>query len=216
MKRIQIAIAALLISTSFAMAQPEMYKQGKRQGFENRGMAMDKLNLTSDQKVKLKAINDDFKKQMQSLNANDNQTVKQQKDARAALMQAHKTQVENILTPEQKVQLAGIQKDGRSQHGGMTGKNIDRIKQELNLTDQQVSQLQSSQQATKAKMDAINSNTSLDATAKKQQLHTLREEMKNNMEQVLTPEQKEKWQGMMKDKKHGPHTKRGDYKAPTS
>ena len=216
MKRIQIALATLLLSASFAIAQPETGKQGKHPHFENRELSMNKLNLTDDQKAKMKAANDDFRKQMQALKSNGNQTVQQQKDAREALMKSHKVQVENILTTDQKNQLAQMKKEGKSQQGEMNGKHLEKMKQELNLTDQQVSQLQSSQQATKAKMDAINSNSSLDATAKKKQLHTLREEMKNNLEQVLTPEQKEKWQGMKKDKSRSPHTKRGDYKAPTA
>lgn len=212
MKKIQIAFAALLLSTSIAVAQPSV-KQNKHSHSPQKEVVFDKLNLSDDQKAKVKSVDDDFKKQMQALNSNDNQTVKQQRDAREALVKQHKAQMESILTTDQKAQLKQLKMDGKKDHGEMGAKHLDKMKQELNLTDQQVSQLKSKQEALKNKMEAIQSNNSLDQTAKMQQMKALRQEMKQSTEQVLTPEQKEKWQGIMKNRTHPPHTKRGDYKA---
>ena len=68
----------------------------------------------------------------------------------------------------------------------------------------------------KGKFDAIRNNSSLDRTAKMQQMHALREDMKNSFDKVLTPEQKEKWQGMRKQRMHDGKNKikthRGDFK----
>ncbi len=213
MKRIQIALVALLLSTSFAMAQPDLKKHDKTFHHQGREMAYTKLNLSDDQKAKMKTANEDFKKQMQALNSNENQSVKQQRDARVALMKDHKAKMENILTSDQKAQVAQMKVDAKKSHSEMAAKHLDKMKQELALTDQQVSQLKSNQEVMKSKLEAIKNNTSLDRTAKMQQLRAARESMKNSMEQVLTPEQKEKWQGMKKNRPH-PHFKRGDFKGP--
>ena len=206
MKKIQIALVALILSTGITIAQPDTKTHDKQFTHQRKEMAFDKLNLSDDQKGKMKAANDDFKKQMQALNSNENQTVKQQRDARTALMKEHKAKVESILTADQKAQM---KLDAKKRHSEMSAKHLDKMKQELALTDQQVSQLKSSQEAMKTKVGAIENNTSLDRTAKMQQLHAARESMKNSMEQILTPEQKEKWQGMKKNRPHS-HFKRGN------
>jgi hypothetical protein len=81
------------------------------------------------------------------------------------------------------------------------------MKQELNLSDEQVNQLKSNQAAIQNKMKAIHENTSLDRTAKMQQMKAIHEDQKNSLEKILTPEQKTKWQGMKKN-----HMRRGQHK----
>jgi Spy/CpxP family protein refolding chaperone len=65
--------------------------------------------------------------------------------------------------------------------------------QQLNLTDEQKTKLQKLHEEQRAKMDSIrNSNVSDDE--KTAQLKALRENQRKTMEEVLTPEQKTKWQ----------------------
>jgi periplasmic protein CpxP/Spy len=209
MKRIQMALAALIFTATVAVAQPAAKPDGKEHRFERREMPFSKLNLTEDQKAKMKTANDDFRKQMQALNSNENQTVKQQRDGKEALMKAHKAKLESILTSDQKAQLAKLKEEGKQRHEEMAAKHLNKMKQELSLTDQQVSELKKGQEDLKSKMEAVHNNTSLDRTAKMQQMKALREDMKANLDKVLTPEQKQKWQGMHKS---GMHHGKGKFK----
>lgn len=206
MKKIQISLAALLLTVSVAMAQPDVRKQPLRQHHQKE-MAFKDLNLSEDQKAKMKAINDDFRSKMQALKSNENQTVKQQRDGREALVKQHKAQVENILTTEQKTKLTSLKADAQKRHQEMASKHLDKMKAELNLSDDQVAKLKSTQQATHDKMKAIHDNASLDRTAKMQQMKAIRKDMKGNLDKILTPEQKAKWQGMKKD-----HMNRGGHR----
>ena len=200
MKKLKLAFAALVLASTVSIAQPAD-KQDRKHGKHEQWSKMEELNLTEDQKTQMKAANEDFKAQMKALQSDGNQTVTQQRDKRAALAQAHKTKLDNILTTEQKAKRATLQANGKKQYGEMNARHMESMQKELNLTSEQVNQLKNSDEAMKSKLENIKNNSNLDETAKRQQLTALREERKATMDKVLTAEQKEKWQGMHKDQK---------------
>ncbi|TKK68516.1 hypothetical protein FC093_10355 [Ilyomonas limi] len=65
--------------------------------------------------------------------------------------------------------------------------------QQLNLTDEQKAKMQQLHNEQKAKMDSIR-NGNLGNEEKMTQLKALRDSQRKAMEEVLTPEQKTKWQ----------------------
>src|SRR5882757_9205949 len=63
------------------------------------------LNLSEEQKTKLKSMNQDLRKQAEELRKNDNLTVKEAREKWQALHQEHLSQLQSILTPEQRTQM---------------------------------------------------------------------------------------------------------------
>ena len=93
---------------------------------------------------------------------------------------------------------------------GMETKRMDRMKSNLNLTDDQIAKLQNQQENFKAQAKAIKENTSLNEEQKKQNLMDLRKRSQEDEKTVLTAEQLQKKEEMknkrihqMKDKKTG-------------
>lgn len=80
----------------------------------------------------------------------------------------------------------------RGPHAGKRG--VDRMAQQLNLTDQQKTQMQSLFQAQRQQAQSIRQDTSLTAQQKQDKLKQLRESTHQQMQGVLTPEQQQKFQ----------------------
>lgn len=77
--------------------------QGKRHGHGMRGQMAEHLNLTDDQKAKLKAARNDLRAEMKFARANN--MAGDQKAAVQAAREKFRTAMEQILTPEQQEQM---------------------------------------------------------------------------------------------------------------
>ena len=88
--------------------------------------------------------------------------------------------IEKVLTAEQKNQLAQNKAERKAAHELAAAKRIDKMKSQLNLSDEQVTKIKASHEAAMAKATAIRENNQLSPEEKKQQLMSLREEQKNN------------------------------------
>ena len=73
-------------------------------------------------------------------------------------------------------------------------RGFDRMAQQLNLTDQQKSQIQSLMQSQRQQAQAVRNDSSLTAQQKQDKLKQLRESNHQQVMAVLTPEQQQKWQ----------------------
>jgi Spy/CpxP family protein refolding chaperone len=214
MKKMILGMAALvMVSASFAQPTPGDYGKGRQHEMRNhRGgdRMFEKLNLTDTQKAQVKSINEDFRKQMKDLDSKENITVKEQRDRKEALRKAHQEKIQGVLTAEQKSQLAEFKADGEKRRAEMAEKHLSMLKEKLSLTDAQVSAIKLKQATTKSRMDAIMKNEALQDSEKREQVTALRGEMRNNIESVLTPEQKTKMEELRKEnhdkmKSHGNH-----------
>ena len=203
MKKMIVGMAALIIAgASFAQPGRADYKNGRQHEMHQRGggKQLEKLNLSDAQKAQMKAVNEDFRKQMQDLDRKESITVKEQRDQKEAIRKAHKAKIESLLTPEQKTQLAQLKADAEKRRAEMAEKHLADMKEKLGLSDAQVATLKSKQQATTQKRHAILKNESLDGTQKREQLTAIRQEMRTNMESVLTPEQKQKMEELRRNR----------------
>ncbi len=205
MKKLIMGFAASFLITAISFAQPTpQHDGGPRQHFgqgPERHMPFEKLNLTDAQKQQMKQANADFRQQMQTLNKNEDITVREQRAQRQSITKTHRDAIMNILTPDQKTQLANMRKQDKQKRGEMEAKRLDKLKTTLGLSDDQVAKIKANQTATQAKMKAIMDNQTADQTAKREQFMALRKEMKDNIGSVLTPEQKAKMESMHKE--HG-------------
>jgi periplasmic protein CpxP/Spy len=132
MKKLQVIFAAMLLSLSvaaFAQSPDTQASQGEHQG-RGRGQGMNAdeqlqrmsrmLNLTDDQKAKIKPILEEQSNKMHELMQD---TSISQQDKRSKFQEIHQntmSQIKPILTPDQQQKLANMRERGgagRGQHG---------------------------------------------------------------------------------------------------
>jgi Spy/CpxP family protein refolding chaperone len=209
MKKILATVLAAALIGGVVNAQeipdrkPDGVHRMAGKGHRHQGFDMQKLNLTEDQKTKVKALNDDFKKQMQDLKKQDNITVKESRTRMESLRKEHRAKTENILTAEQKAQLKTMKTDRKAEVGERGKDRLEKMKAELSLTDQQVAKLKASHEAMGVKTKAIRENASLTDDAKKDQMKEVFKKQKEDMKSILTEEQLKKMEENRKNHHRG-------------
>lgn len=171
--------------------------------------AINHVNLTDAQKQQLQQLNDTYRQQMHELNKNENITVKELKERREALTQQHRTNVQNLLTPEQRNQLKEEKKaykhkgkgdknsdDDMDQKGGGRDENRGDHLRQLNLTDAQGAQIKAVNEEFRTKMQAIQKNTALTNDQKKAQKEIAQQQHTAAIKAILTQEQKDKLESL--------------------
>jgi Spy/CpxP family protein refolding chaperone len=161
------------------------------------------LDLSDEQKTKLKSINQDLRKQAEELRKQDNLTANELREKREALHKDHLAQLQSILTPDQKAQM---QKDKEARNAKMKGlgqKRQERMKKELKLTDEQSAKMTENRMATIEKIKAIRENGALKDEEKRDQVKEIMKQQKETTKSILTKEQLKKLKESRKhDKKH--------------
>jgi Spy/CpxP family protein refolding chaperone len=200
MKKILYSLIAVTIAfTSMAQAPKNAEKkEAKMHKKEHKAKAdvSKKLNLTADQRQQMKTINDEFREKMQTLNSNTNTADIKQK--REALIKDHQQRINNILTPAQRIQYDQLQKNrpsrgnGGFQRGGTARHDKDDKLEKLNLTPEQQSKAKVLNESFKNKRQEVEKNTALTEDQKKEQLKSLKQQHKEDIQSMLTAEQKEK------------------------
>lgn len=224
MKR--ILTTAFIIALSFGAAQAQkqegavkkehgQHKDGPGKGHEGRGL--EQLNLSADQKTRIKSINESYHKQMTDLKSQSNITVADAKARREALQKQHVADIQAVLTAEQRAKFESQKKDWdakgkkgdfkkgegfrndstgvgkRGEHQGMRDeKGFAKMQQELNLSTDQQAKMAQLREEFKTKSENIRSNSSLSQDQKKEQFKSLAQEQKQKMKSILTKEQIEK------------------------
>jgi periplasmic protein CpxP/Spy len=196
-----LAFSAITISAAAQEQQtqpvgPHQHTQCDRS--HEHGMGMQALNLTADQKAKLKAYDHSFRTQMDSLRKNEDITVRQSRDQEYALRQQRKANFESILTADQKAKLKQLKDDRMAQHDSTMSRHLDRMKTKLGLTDEQVAQIKAQHDAIREKIISIRENDSLTREQKEEQLSSIKNEGKDGFKKILTPDQLNKLEEMKK------------------
>ena len=190
---------ALLVLTVTTNAQDKMGKKGHHHKHQ-KGMMAKQLNFSEAQKNQAKSINEDSRKKMQELNKNENITVKEQRDRRATIQKERKTKMDGLLTAEQKAKQTQLRADHKAKKEAGYAKRLDKMKTNLNLSDEQVTKLKAQRAATHAKAEKIKNNESLSREQKKEQMMALKSEAKNQHKKIFTPEQFKKREEMKKNR----------------
>lgn len=205
MKKITAGLVLMMFLAFGASAQQK--QDGRNKAKHHREHLTKDLNLSEDQKQKLKAINENHRKQITELNKNDNITVKEMRERKANLSREHKASVEGILTAEQKTKLQAQKTKSIEQRQQMQAKRMEKMKKELSLTDEQSSKLKTMNDGYKSKFESLKNNESLDRTAKKEQFKALKQQQKDELKNVLTQDQMKKLDEMKKDKGERRHAR---------
>jgi protein CpxP len=197
MKKIVVSMIALCCFILSATAQD---KTDMHHDHHQKEMMIKQLNLTADQQKQLAADHKKIKAQMIALNKDESISVKDYRDKKFALQKERKADFMAILTPDQKAKLTQLKQERRAKMQTMADKRLDKMKLELNLSNEQVATIKANRQATMAKAAAVLQNDNLSRTDLKTQLAAIKDANKDNMKTVLTPDQYAKWQELRKEK----------------
>ena len=200
MKKIMLSVfvAAIVITTSQAQEIKDN-ESGKHQMMKkhHRGEEFKNLNLTEDQKAKLKSLQEENRKQMTELKKNDNITVKEWRSKMEAQRKEHRAKIQGLLTDEQKAQLEKSKQKRKnrfdeSSKEGHDKYRMEKMKTDLGLSDEQSAKLKSNRDAMVEKIKAIQEDKSLNDETKKEQVKELKKKQKEDMKSILTEEQLKK------------------------
>lgn len=209
MKKVLIPLIAILAFAVTANAQSKVDKKGHHRHHKHlshhrhhhhKKMMAKQLNFSEAQKSQAKTINADYRKKMQDLNKQDNITVKEMRSRKAAIAKDKKAKMNGLLTADQKSKMQQMKADGKAKREGQYAKHIDKMKTNLNLSDDQVAKLKEQRMANQAKVEKIKSNESLSREQKKEQMMALRTESKEQHNKIFTAEQLKKMQDMKKSR----------------
>src|SRR5687768_1861491 len=217
MKKIVLSLLILALAAG-VNAQEGVKKRDHEKSKRHHGMMTEKLNLSEDQKAKMKTLNVDFRNKMTELEKNENMSVKEWKSKKEALRNEHKAKIQGLLTADQKAQLDKMKSERKSMHKeGAKGKSerhmqkgdsqarMEKMKTELGLNDDQVAKLEQNRTDMAHKMKAIREDKSLDEAKKKEQMKELMKAQKESMKSILTKDQLNKLEE--RRKQHTPKEK---------
>lgn len=196
MKKILSTALAIILFVGASQAQSPGRGRDRQHG--NHEEMGKELNLSADQKEKLKTIHEAERNEIQELKA-DGKT-EADKTARKQIHEKYKMQLESVLTEEQK---AKFKNSGKESKGDEVNKNNRNGKgreaaQELNLTGDQKTKVAALNAEFKTKMEAVRNNSSLSKEEKRTQTKTIAEEHRTNLKAILTPEQAAKMASLRK------------------
>lgn len=158
--------------------------QGRRLG-RSRGFRRPNLNLTADQKAKLKAIHESTRQQIAALR-NDSTLSQTDKQAKfRAIHENSRQQLQALLTPEQQQSLHNVRRERSAfAHGRFLG--------ELGLTADQKSQMQTIQQSNRAQVTAVRNDSTLSQEQRQAKIKSILQSSHQQVLNVLTPDQQQK------------------------
>ncbi|MFY7898987.1 MAG: hypothetical protein ACOVNY_02310, partial [Chitinophagaceae bacterium] len=161
-----------------------------------------KLQLSEDQKKQVKAIQENYKKEMVTLKKTDQLTLGEFKKKTAQLSKERKTKMNSLLTNEQKQKIASHKQKMQENKQVHAAAKLERMRLQLNLDEKQVAALKANQDKGFESMNNIINNENLDKQSKKEALHELKNSQVANLKKVLTQEQLLKLESMKKQHHH--------------
>jgi Spy/CpxP family protein refolding chaperone len=204
MKKIIISMAVMIMAAVGVNAQQpddkmqqdhrHQFGHHHRQGGEM--MLAKKLNFSDQQKQQLKTINSDYHKKLMALKKNEDLTVRESKKQLNALRTDHKVQIQALLTPQQKDQVAKMKQERMQMAKVNANARAEKMKIKLGLNDSQASQLKIIRTDMMTKMKAVHTDNSLSQEQKHEQMKALVMEHKDQLKIILTPEQLQQLQQM--------------------
>ncbi len=127
MSRVKIVAVALFVAVAFTTVLAQNSSSSKQGATEERAGRHDRvqdrlewmskeLNLTDDQKAKLKPILQDEGKQMRAVHEDNSLTPEQKREKAKQIRENFRPQIQAVLTPEQKAKLKTLREEGRERH----------------------------------------------------------------------------------------------------
>jgi len=203
----QIITSALIILLTIGAAQAQTTSKDQHQGHrKEEKLVSNNLNLTAEQKVRVKALREDHKKQHEELKNNTSLSAEAKESKRKELRQQYANESKAILTPEQREQQAKMKEEFNSMHQGDKNKGAkdgkgkvsqhgarrNGLQQELALTADQQQKVTAIRSSYKTKQVALRNDTSLSIEQRKTKMSELMKQQQVELNAVLTAEQIQK------------------------
>lgn len=203
MKKTILSILSVAFIFTLALAQPPQHEKKGRKAAETQQGGKHKmqkhkppfgkeLNLSAEQKEKAKEIGKEFHDKVQKLKADDNITMGEYKKRLASLEKERKSKMDALLTSEQKTKLEEMKKKRAENMQVKAAAHLERMKIDLNLTEEQTNKVKKLQEDLNSKLKALHENNNAASTEKKDKIKAIMNEHKEAMKKILTKEQQEK------------------------
>jgi Spy/CpxP family protein refolding chaperone len=202
MKKYLIALSAftlMAINTNAQSDNSTPSRPDKQMRWHNHKHSMDRqhshytmmknLNLSDAQKQQVKALNEDYKSKLNNLQKNDNITLKDYRLQKASFDNERKAKFADMLTAEQKNKIAKAKIERQEKMKMISQKRIEKMKTDLNLTDDQVAKIQDQKSEMRSQAQSIRENNSLTHEQKKEQFMMLKKTHEENVNKILTADQ---------------------------
>jgi len=191
MKKIFSTLAVIaLVMTTVQAQNPSRRIHKMRQG--NHPDIQKQLNLTEDQKMKYKSLNEDFRKNMMDLRKKDDITVKEWRTRMSDLQKKHRMDMQSVLSPDQKNRIEKMKAD-RKQIAEIDARaRMEKMKIQLGLSNDQMDKLKNQRMEMMNNMKAMRENGSIDMMKKREEMKAMMEKRKAEMKSILTDEQRKK------------------------
>jgi Spy/CpxP family protein refolding chaperone len=173
----------------------------QERGPRRHGFDRPRLNLTDDQKVRLKSLHESVRQQAQALRNDTTLSAEEKRAKIRSLRESTRQQFQSVLTPEQQEQMKTARENHRGRHG--FGRGFGRHggpRMDLGLTADQRTQLQGIHKNTRDQVSAIRNDTTLTSEQKEAKLKSVFESAHQQTNNILTPEQQQK---MKEGHRHG-------------
>lgn len=215
MKRIITSALAIVLLAGAAQAQTTApAAKGDRK--EHR-QEMAQLNLSADQKAKMKTIRESEKKELDAIRSNQSLTEEQRRTQGRQVHEKYRGQMNAVLTPDQQQKMAQFRQEWKDERGGPggdrdtvrghkgpgkgeRGDRMAKMQQELNLTADQQQRMKSIRDQYRPQLEAIRNDNSLTPEQKKAKAKGIMKAQMDQMKTVLTPEQQQKMKSLHKGK----------------
>ncbi len=200
MKKLLIPISFCLLILTSATAQEKRGGEKKQQAKNEKGHINKQLDLSDDQKSKMKSINEKYREQTKALKSNDDITRGDFKKQMGDLNEKRKAEVAATLTPDQKNKMKEIKENKQKEMKEKATARFEKMSSKLQLNEKQKATLLTERKNTEAQIKSLKENKSLSEVQKKEQIKSLKEKQKETLKSILTDEQKAKFEHQKKDK----------------
>ncbi len=194
MKNLFLSVVAILFFIVTVHAQKQLGQ--KQVGIEQRKHPKAKkahhTRLNDEQKKQAQTINKTYHEKVEKLKNNDKITMGEYKKQMAGLQKDRKSQMNALLTTEQKNKIAEAKKRGDENRQVHAAAQLERMKIRLELKDEQVTKVKNVHEQMAAKAKALRENDQLTMEDKKAKMKQLGKDRKDAINAILTPEQQEK------------------------
>ncbi len=200
MKKVLVSLLAVLLLTTSLFAQQKRAFKETRQHHQQKVHLAKQLNFSAEQKAQAKLYKENARKQLQELNKNENITVKEFRDRKAAILKEQKTKMQGLLTTEQKAKLTELKVQRKEKAAQAQAMHVQKIKAKFNLSDQQVAQMKAQHDKVRSQMEAIKNNDKLSREERKEKMLALKTAAKEQRKKIFTEEQLKKMEELRKNK----------------
>ena len=218
-----VAMVLLLVAGQAVSAQtPDTSSSSPNAGSQERGRGHGRhggfgrgefdradLNLTADQKTKLKALHESTRQQVEALRSDSTLSTQDKEAKLRTIHESSRQQLQAILTPEQQQLMKNERHESQGRRGFGHGRDPFA---DLGLTTEQRSQIETIHKSSQDQLNALRNDSTLSQEQKDAKAKSIMQSTHQQVLGLLTPEQQQKLKARHDDGpgRFGGRGRRGD------